>query len=88
MDEKLAGEVAAIQGVQHHIVERLCGLDSSDSPQIGFEFKLPDLIEGRHEVLDNELPTDPGHTVKQEHCSLGIKRNTRIGGLLELIYQA
>ena len=66
VDNVKVGEVVASKETPHHIVHRLCELDmhiAGDMEQpsaqegVGFELKLPELSQGKHEVGD--LPSSP-----------------------------
>ena len=59
MDNIRVGEATASLATPHHIVHRLCELDmhiAGDMDQtglqqgVGFEFKLPEISQGRHQV--------------------------------------
>ena len=60
MDGVMVGEAVASGDTPHHIIHRMCELDmhiSSDLEQpgqfkgVGFRLRLPDLQQGRHEVM-------------------------------------
>ena len=58
MDGTRVGEAQAAEETPHHIIHRLCELDLAVSdlqqpPQqkgVGFRLKLPNLMQGKHEV--------------------------------------
>ena len=60
VDNVRVGEATSSMATPHHIVHRLCELDmhiAGDVGQtglqqgVGFEFKLPELPQGKHQVL-------------------------------------
>ena len=59
MDGTRVGDALASEETPHHIIHRLCELDLAVSdlqqpPQqmgVGFRLKLPNLMQGKHEVL-------------------------------------
>ena len=63
MDGTRVGEAQAAEETPHHIIHRLCELDLAVSdlqqpPQqkgVGFRLKLPNLMQGKHEVHSSHL---------------------------------
>ncbi len=67
VDGTRVGEALASEETPHHIIHRLCELDLAVSdlqqpPQqkgVGFRLKLPNLMQGKHEVCFGSLPAHP-----------------------------
>ena len=66
VDGTRVGEAQAAEETPHHIIHRLCELDLAVSdlqqpPQqkgVGFRLKLPNLMQGKHEVRPSLLVPD------------------------------
>jgi len=65
VDNVKVGEAVASKETPHHIVHRLCELDmhiAGDMEQpalqegVGFELRLPELTQGKHEVIHTPPP--------------------------------
>ena len=78
VDGTRVGEALASEETPHHIIHRLCELDLAVSdlqqpPQqkgVGFRLKLPNLMQGKHEVRSVSLPL---HIPAQVSASLRIR---------------
>ena len=99
VDGTRVGEAQAAEETPHHIIHRLCELDLAVSdlqqpPQqkgVGFRLKLPNLMQGKHEVslsLLVPLPDDPfsASTWMPQCCCPVQGLLSAAGGLRMLLY--